>query len=203
MIGLRELLESEPFQSSSSRLTVALGKGVDGATNVSDLTRMPHLLIAGATGSGKSVLLNSMICSVLYKSSPDEVKLILIDPKRLELGAYQDIPHLLTPVVTEPKQASDVLKWAVFEMENRIKMLASEGVRNIEQYNNILRGAIEAGEKRQDQDGEPLRPMPYILLIIDELADLMIPNPNREVIGLRELLESEPFQASHPGSRWR
>ena len=174
VIGLRELLESEPFQSSSSRLTVALGKGVDGATNVSDLTRMPHLLIAGATGSGKSVLLNSMICSVLYKSSPDEVKLILIDPKCLELGVYQDIPHLLTPVVTEPKQASDVLKWAVFEMENRIKMLASEGVRNIEQYNNILRGAIEAGEKREDQDGEPLRPMPYILLIIDELADLMI-----------------------------
>jgi len=174
VIGLRELLESEPFQSSSSRLTVALGKGIDGATNVTDLTRMPHLLIAGATGSGKSVLLNSLICSVLYKSSPDEVKLILIDPKRLELGAYQDIPHLLTPVVTEAKQASDVLKWAVFEMENRIKMLASEGVRNIEQYNNILRGAIEAGEKREDEDGEPLRPLPYILVVIDELADLML-----------------------------
>ena len=174
VIGLRELLESEAFQSSSSRLTVALGKGIDGATNVSDLTRMPHLLIAGATGSGKSVLLNSMICSVLYKSTPDEVKLILIDPKRLELGAYQDIPHLLTPVVSEPKQASEVLKWAVFEMENRIKMLASEGVRNIEQYNNILRGAIEAGEKKESENGEPLRPLPYVLLVIDELADLMM-----------------------------
>jgi S-DNA-T family DNA segregation ATPase FtsK/SpoIIIE len=174
VIGLRELLESEPFQSSSSRLTVALGKGIDGATHVTDLTRMPHLLIAGATGSGKSVLLNSIICSVLYKSSPDEVKLILIDPKRLELGAYQDIPHLLTPVVTEAKQASDVLKWAVFEMENRIKLLASEGVRNIEQYNNILRGAIEAGEKRENEDGEPLRPLPYILVVMDELADLML-----------------------------
>ncbi len=174
VIGLRELLESEVFQSSASRLTVALGKGIDGASNVTDLTRMPHLLIAGATGSGKSILLNALICSVLYKSTPDEVKLILIDPKRLELGSYQDIPHLLTPVVTDPKQASEVLKWAVFEMENRIKMLASEGVRNIDQYNNILKGAIEAGEIKEDQDGDPLRPLPYIMLIIDELADLMM-----------------------------
>jgi S-DNA-T family DNA segregation ATPase FtsK/SpoIIIE len=174
VIGLRELLESDVFQSSASRLTVALGKGVDGAPHVSDLTRMPHLLIAGATGSGKSVLLNIMICSVLYKSTPDEVKLLLIDPKRLELGSYQDIPHLLTPVVTDPKQASEVLKWAVFEMENRIKMLASEGVRNIDQYNNILRGAIEAGEIKEDEDGDPLRPLPYIMLVIDELADLML-----------------------------
>jgi S-DNA-T family DNA segregation ATPase FtsK/SpoIIIE len=174
VIGLRELLESEPFESSSSRLTLALGKGVDGATHVADLTRMPHLLIAGATGSGKSVLLNSMICSVLYKSTPDEVKLILIDPKHIELGAYQDIPHLLTPVVTDPKQAADVLKWSVFEMENRIKMLASEGVRNIDQYNNILRGAIEAGEIKETEDGDPLRPLPYIMVIMDELADLML-----------------------------
>ena len=116
---------------------------------MSDLARMPHVLIAGATGSGKSVLLNSLICSILYKSTPDEVKLILIDPKRIELGVYQDIPHLLTPVVTDPKKASDVLKWIVFEMESRIKMLASEGVRNIDQYNNIIRGAVEAGEKRK------------------------------------------------------
>ena len=174
VIGLRELLESEVFRASASRLTVALGKGIDGASNVSDLTRMPHLLIAGATGSGKSVLLNALICSILYKSSPDEVKLILIDPKRLELGSYQHIPHLLTPVVTDPKQASEVLKWAVFEMENRLKMLASEGVRNIDQFNNILKGAIEAGETKEDQDGDPLRPLPYIMLIIDELADLMM-----------------------------
>jgi S-DNA-T family DNA segregation ATPase FtsK/SpoIIIE len=173
-IGLRELLESEEFQSSSSRVTMALGKTIDGAPYVSDLARMPHLLIAGATGSGKSVLLNSLICSILYKSTPDEVRMILIDPKRIELGVYQDIPHLLTPVVTDPKKAADVLKWIVYEMESRIKMLASEGVRNIDQYNNILRGAIEAGEKKEDDKGEPLKPLPYVMVVIDELADLMM-----------------------------
>ena len=135
---------------------------------------MPHLLIAGATGSGKSVLLNGLICSVLYKSTPDEAKLILIDPKRIELGVYQDVPHLLTPVVTDPKKAADVLNWIVYEMESRIKMLASEGVRNIDQYNNILKGAIEAGEKKEDEHGEPLRPLPYMMVVIDELADLMM-----------------------------
>jgi S-DNA-T family DNA segregation ATPase FtsK/SpoIIIE len=173
-IGLRELLESEEFQGSSSRLTLALGKTIDGAPYMSDLAKMPHLLIAGATGSGKSVLLNSLICSILYKSSPDEVRLILIDPKRIELGVYQDIPHLLTPVVTDPKKASEVLKWVVWEMECRIKMLASEGVRNIDQYNNILKGAVEAGEKKEDERGEPLRPLPYVMVVIDELADLMM-----------------------------
>ncbi len=173
-IGLREILESSEFQSSNSRLTMVLGKTIDGASYVSDLSRMPHLLIAGATGSGKSVLLNSLICSILYKSTPDEVKMILIDPKRIELGVYQDIPHLLTPVVTDPKKASDVLKWVVFEMESRIKMLASEGVRNIDQYNNILRGALEAGEKKEDEHGSPLTPLPYVMIVIDELADLMM-----------------------------
>jgi S-DNA-T family DNA segregation ATPase FtsK/SpoIIIE len=173
-IGLREILESEEFQSSSSRLTMVLGKTIDGAAYVSDLARMPHLLIAGATGSGKSVLLNSLICSILYKSTPDEVKMILIDPKRIELGVYQDIPHLLTPVVTDAKKASDVLKWVVFEMESRIKMLASEGVRNIDQYNNILRGALEAGEKKEDENGEPLKPLPWCIVVIDEFADLMM-----------------------------
>jgi S-DNA-T family DNA segregation ATPase FtsK/SpoIIIE len=173
-IGLRELLESEEFQGSSSRLTLALGKTIDGAPYMSDLAKMPHLLIAGATGSGKSVLLNSLICAILYKSSPDEVRMILIDPKRIELGVYQDIPHLLTPVVTDPKKASEVLKWVVWEMECRIKMLASEGVRNIDQYNNILKGAVEAGEKKQNERGEPLRPLPYVMVVIDELADLMM-----------------------------
>jgi S-DNA-T family DNA segregation ATPase FtsK/SpoIIIE len=173
-IGLRELLESEEFQGSSSRLTLALGKTIDGAPYMSDLAKMPHLLIAGATGSGKSVLLNSLICSILFKSSPDEVRLILIDPKRIELGVYQDIPHLLTPVVTDPKKAAEVLKWVVWEMECRIKMLASEGVRNIDQYNNILKGAMEAGEKKQNERGEPLRPLPYVMVVIDELADLMM-----------------------------
>ncbi len=173
-IGLREILETDEFGSSASRLTLALGKTIAGAPYVSDLARMPHVLIAGATGSGKSVLLNSLICSILYKSTPDEVKFILIDPKRIELGVYQDIPHLLTPVVTEPKKASDVLKWVVFEMECRIKMLASEGVRNIDQYNNIIRGAVEAGEKKEDENGEPLRPLPYVMVVIDEFADLMM-----------------------------
>jgi S-DNA-T family DNA segregation ATPase FtsK/SpoIIIE len=174
VIGLREILESEAFQTSSSRLTLVLGKTIDGAPYVTDLTRMPHLLIAGATGSGKSLLLHSLICSVLFKSTPDEVKFILIDPKHVELGVYMDIPHLLTPVVTDAKQANEVLKWVVFEMESRIRMLASEGVRNIDQYNNILRGAMEAGEKREDENGEPLRPLPYIKVVIDELADLML-----------------------------
>jgi S-DNA-T family DNA segregation ATPase FtsK/SpoIIIE len=173
-IGVRELIESEPFQSSSSRLTIALGKTIDGAPYVTDITRMPHLLIAGATGTGKSVALNCMICSILYKSTPDEVKLIMIDPKRLELGVYHDLPHLLPPVVTDAKQASEVLKWSVFEMENRIRMLAAEGVRNIDQYNHILRGAQEAGEVRENDDGQPLKPLPYLVVIIDELADLMM-----------------------------
>jgi S-DNA-T family DNA segregation ATPase FtsK/SpoIIIE len=174
MIGLREILESPEFESSSSRLTLALGKTIDGAPYVTDLARMPHLLIAGATGSGKSVLLNSLICSILYKSTPDEVRMILIDPKRIELGVYQDVPHLLTPVVTDAKKASEVLKWVVFEMESRIKMLASEGVRNIDQYNNILKGAMEAGENKQDDNGEPLGPLPYVMVAIDEFADLMM-----------------------------
>ena len=177
-IGLREILESTAFQSSPSRLSMVLGKTIDGASYVSDLAKMPHLLIAGATGSGKSVLLNSLICSILYKSTPDEVKMILIDPKRIELGVYQDIPHLLTPVVTDPKKAADVLKWVVYEMECRTKMLASEGVRNIDQYNQILRGSIEAGEKREDENGEPLKPLPYVMVVIDELADLMMVSSN-------------------------
>jgi len=173
-IGLREILESSEFQLSTSRLSMVLGKTIDGAPYISDLARMPHVLIAGATGSGKSVLLNSLICSILYKSTPDEVKMILIDPKRIELGVYQDIPHLLTPVVTDPKKASEVLKWTVFEMESRIKMLASEGVRNIDQYNQILKGAIEAGETRENENGDPLNPLPYVMVVIDELADLMM-----------------------------
>ncbi len=169
-ISLREIVESETFRRASSRLTLALGKTVSGDTYVTDLTAMPHLLVAGATGQGKSVGLNCMISSILLKSTPDEVRMILIDPKRLELGVYEDIPHLLTPVVTEPKMAANVLKWAVGEMERRIRTLASEGVRNIEQFNNLVRGELTlppAGE-------EPPRPLHYIVIIIDELADLMM-----------------------------
>jgi len=166
-ISLREIVETDIFRKASSRLTLALGKTVSGETFVTDLATMPHLLIAGATGTGKSVGLNCMIASILYKATPDDVRMILIDPKRLELGVYEDIPHLLTPVVTDPKIASNVLKWAVCEMEKRIRKLASEGVRNIEQYNNIIRAERGAAD-------EDLKPLHYIVVIIDELADLMM-----------------------------
>ena len=149
-----------------------MGKTVTGETYFTDLATMPHLLIAGSTGTGKSVGLNCMIASILFKSTPDEVRMILIDPKRLELGVYEDIPHLLTPVVTDPKIAANVLKWAVTEMEKRIRKLASEGVRNIEQFNNIIRA--ERPAPAAGTDAEDLKPLHYIVIIIDELADLMM-----------------------------
>jgi S-DNA-T family DNA segregation ATPase FtsK/SpoIIIE len=170
-IYLREILESDTFRRSAGRLTLGLGKAVNGDVWITDLTAMPHLLIAGSTGTGKSVGLNCMIASILFRSTPDEVRLILIDPKRLELGVYEDVPHLLTPVVTDAKVASNVLKWAVAEMERRIRMLASEGVRNIEQFNNIIRA--ERGGRDEDT-GEVLRPLHYVVIVIDELADLMM-----------------------------
>jgi S-DNA-T family DNA segregation ATPase FtsK/SpoIIIE len=171
-ISLRGIVESDTFRRASGRLTLALGKSVSGDTMVTDLATMPHLLIAGATGTGKSVGLNCMIASILFKSTPAEVRMILIDPKRLELGVYEDIPHLLAPVVTDPKIAANVLKWAVAEMEKRIRKLASEGVRNIEQFNNIIRA--EKGGSARGEDGEELSPLHYIVIIIDELADLMM-----------------------------
>ncbi len=170
-IYLREVLESDTFRRASGRLTLGLGKAVNGDVWTTDLASMPHLLIAGSTGTGKSVGLNCMIASILFRSTPDEVRMILIDPKRLELGVYEDIPHLLTPVVTDPKVAANVLKWAVAEMERRIRMLASEGVRNIEQFNNIIRAE---SVERDDEDGEALRPLHYVVVVIDELADLMM-----------------------------
>src|SRR5439155_6509903 len=175
-IYLREIVESDAFRSPASRLTLGLGKTVSGDTYVTDLTAMPHLLIAGSTGTGKSVGVNCMIASILLKATPAEVRLILIDPKRLELGVYEDIPHLLTPVVTDAKVASNVLKWAVTEMEKRIRRLASEGVRNIEQYNNLVRA--EGGERTpapgSNGEEEELKPLHYIVIVIDELADLMM-----------------------------
>jgi DNA segregation ATPase FtsK/SpoIIIE, S-DNA-T family len=170
MISLREILEGESFRKAPGRLTLALGKTVGGEPNVTDLAAMPHLLIAGATGTGKSVGLNCMIASILYKATPDEVRLILIDPKRLELGVYEDIPHLLAPVVTDPKIAANVLKWAVTEMEKRIRKLASEGVRNIDQYNNVMRAERPAPAPGEEEPG----PLHYIVIVIDELADLMM-----------------------------
>ena len=171
-ISLRELLESEPYRRSTSKLSIALGKTIHGEPYVTDLAAMPHLLIAGSTGAGKSVGINGMLTSILYRATPDDVRLIMIDPKRLELGMYEDIPHLLTPVVVDPKQASNALRWAVREMEERYKTLAAEGVRNIEQYNRNVQQAIE--EKRTPKNGEQPRPLPFIVVVIDELADLMM-----------------------------
>jgi len=169
-IRLRELFESDTYNESRSRLTLCLGKLIHGESYVTDLTRMPHLLIAGSTGSGKSVGLNSFICSIIYKSTPDEVKFIMIDPKRLELGLYEGIPFLLTPVVAEPKLAANALRWAVEEMESRYKKLAAYKVRNIKQFNGYIRKAKKAGELK-DPD---VAPLPFIVIVIDELADLMM-----------------------------
>lgn len=171
-IFLRDVIESARFQQSPSKLTIALGKTINGEEYIADLAKMPHLLIAGATGAGKSVTLNAIICSILYKASPEEVKLIMVDPKRVELGLYEGIPHLLTPIVTDPKRASNALKWAVNEMEARYRKLAALGVRNIEQYN---RQVYEMTSPTLfDDPAEPLKPLPYIVIAIDELADLMM-----------------------------
>ena len=172
-IHLRELLETPLYKQSSSPLTLALGKTASGDIFISDLKEMPHLLIAGATGSGKSVAIHSIILSILYKSSPKAVKFIMIDPKRIELASYNSLPHLLTPVVVNPKLAKNALDWAVFEMENRYKKLATLQVRNIEQYNKKL----ELLQQSEDEELDALadkEPIPYIVIIIDELADLMM-----------------------------
>ncbi len=171
-ISLRELLESETYQRSHSKLTLALGKTIHGAPHVADLAIMPHLLIAGSTGTGKSVGLNAMLTSILFRSTPDDVRLIMIDPKRLELGMYEEIPHLLTPVVVDPKKASNALRWAVHEMEERYKTLAAFGVRNIEQFNRNVRHMLEM--KDASFEGDPPRPLPFIVVVVDELADLMM-----------------------------
>jgi S-DNA-T family DNA segregation ATPase FtsK/SpoIIIE len=171
----RELMASEKFRATKSKLTLALGKDIKGEVFTAELERMPHLLIAGATGAGKSVGLNGMITSILYKATPTDVRFIMIDTKLIELGMYAEIPHLLIPVVTDPKHASTALKWAVREMEQRYKKLASVGVRNIEQFNQAL--SDEPGRTIKDEKtGEPisLQPLPYIVIVIDEMADLMM-----------------------------
>ncbi|MBZ5560350.1 MAG: DNA translocase FtsK [Acidobacteriia bacterium] len=171
-ISLRELLESDAYRRSTSKLSIALGKTIHGEPFIADLAAMPHLLIAGSTGAGKSVGINGMLTSILYRATPDDVRMIMIDPKRLELGMYEDIPHLMTPVVVDPKQAANALRWAVREMEERYKTLAAEGVRNIDQYNRNVQQAIT--EKRTPKDGQEPKPLPFIVVVIDELADLMM-----------------------------
>ena len=179
VISLRQVLESDEFQNSPSRMTISLGKDINGRIRVAPLETMPHLLIAGSTGSGKSVMLNTLIMSILYKSTPDEVRMIMVDPKRLELGLYEGIPHLLTPVITDAKKATYALRNAVLEMERRLKLLAAQGVRNIDQYNKKIRLILsEPRSLFEEEDAKPeleeLRPLPYILILIDELADLMM-----------------------------
>ena len=165
IIYLREILSSGTFHQLETPLALGLGKTIHGANYVADLSRMPHLLIAGATGSGKSVALNCVVCSILYKATPDEVRFIMIDPKRLELGLYADIPHLMAPIVTDPKQAANALNWAVGEMEQRYRTLARAGVRDIGEYNKLV---------TEDPDQSEADPLPYIVVIVDELADLML-----------------------------
>ena len=190
MVYLRELLETQDYENASSRLTLALGKNIGGEPVLSDLARMPHLLIAGTTGSGKSVGINTMILSLLYRLSPDQCKLIMIDPKMLELSVYDGIPHLLAPVVTEPKKAVVALKWVVKEMEDRYRKMSKVGVRNIDGYNARVteaneRGEVlvrtvqtgfdkETGQAIYEEEEMDLSPMPFIVVIVDEMADLMM-----------------------------
>src|SRR5436853_772719 len=169
-IWLREVIESTDFVTPKSKLTLALGKDINGRIVTADLATMPHLLIAGSTGSGKSVAINAMIMSILYKATPDQVRLILVDPKRVELGNYDGVPHLYTPIITEPKLAAVALRNAVREMERRLKLLAEKSVRNIDQYNKLFtEDTLDLFE--QDTDHKPL---PYIVIVLDELADLMM-----------------------------
>jgi len=175
-ISLRQILESDEFLNSASKLTVALGKDINGRIKVAALESMPHLLIAGSTGSGKSVMLNSLIMSILYKATPHEVRMIMVDPKRLEFGPYEGIPHLLTPVITDARKATIALRNAVLEMERRLKLLASQGVRNIEQFNKKVR-QLESQPRNLFEDEleqDELEHLPYVMIVIDELADLMM-----------------------------
>ncbi len=169
-IWLRDVVEDGTFAQTKFKLPLAMGKDINGRIVVADLATMPHVLIAGSTGSGKSVAINAMIMSVLFKTTPEQVRMILVDPKRVELGMYEGIPHLFTPIITEPKLAANALRNAVREMERRLKLLASRSVRNIDQYNKLF----DSGTPSMFEDAEEQTPLPYILIIIDELADLMM-----------------------------
>ncbi len=182
IVRLREILGCQDYETNKSALVMALGKDIAGRPVVADLEKMPHLLVAGTTGSGKSVAVNAMILSLLYKATPEQVRMIMVDPKMLELSVYEDIPHLLTPVVTDMKEAANALRWCVAEMERRYPLMAAMGVRNITGFNKKVKEAIDRGEPIVDPtvdvvDGEPaptLEPLPFIVVIIDELADMMM-----------------------------
>jgi S-DNA-T family DNA segregation ATPase FtsK/SpoIIIE len=181
-VRLGEILQSKEYQDEGSPLTLALGKDIGGHPAIADLAKMPHLLVAGTTGSGKSVALNGMVLSLLYNATPEQVRLIMIDPKMLELSVYEGIPHLLAPVVTDMKEAANALRWCVAEMERRYRLMAAMGTRNIAGYNRKVREAIEAGQPIPDPTVDPsqvdevpeLEELPFIVVIVDELADMMM-----------------------------
>ena len=183
MVRFKEVIGSSAFEKSKSKLSLCLGKDIVGNPVVAELEKMPHLLIAGATGTGKSVALNAMICSLLYKSKPDEVKIIMVDPKRIELSSYDGIPHLITPVVTNPKKATNALFWAVREMERRYELLSEIGARNIKQYNNKVAKAQKPADKELPEN------LPYIVIVIDELADLMMVGSRDVEVALTRLAQ--------------
>ncbi len=202
-VYFKEIVGREEFRRARSRLSLALGKDIAGNAIISDLAKMPHLLVAGSTGSGKSVLINALICSILYKSAPAEVKMLLIDPKRLELSFYEDIPHLLHPVVTDPKKAALALQWTVGEMERRYQKLADKGVRDIDGYNQSIeadrkaekgRGARSDNDEESTADDEKL---PYILVVIDELADLMMVSSREVEIAIARLAQMARASGIH------
>jgi DNA segregation ATPase FtsK/SpoIIIE, S-DNA-T family len=185
MVYLSEILRSDKYDASKSPLTLALGKDIGGRPAVADLAKMPHLLVAGTTGSGKSVAVNAMVLSLLYKASPRDVRMIMIDPKMLELSVYEGIPHLLAPVVTDMKEAANALRWCVAEMERRYRLMAATGVRNLAGFNKKVREAEDAGQplldplfrpdaSQPERRAEPLQPLPYIVIFIDEFADMMM-----------------------------
>jgi S-DNA-T family DNA segregation ATPase FtsK/SpoIIIE len=180
IVHLSEILGSQVYAEMNSPLTIAMGKDISGKPVVADLGKMPHVLVAGTTGSGKSVAINAMILSLLYKSTPQHVRLLLVDPKMLELSVYEGIPHLLAPVVTDMRQAASALNWGVQEMDKRYKLMSHFGVRNIAGYNQKVRDAIKAGEPLTNpftitpENPEALEELPYIVIFIDELADLMM-----------------------------
>ena len=185
IVHIREIIESEEFRSAPSRLTVALGRDIAGKAAVADIARTPHLLIAGATGSGKSVCINTMLISLLYKSKPEEVKLLLIDPKIVELSVYNGIPHLLVPVVTDPRKAAGALGWAVTEMQNRYAMFADQNVRDIRGYNALAAQSTE------------LEPMPQVVIVIDELADLIQTAPGEVEEAIQRLAQKARAAGMH------
>jgi len=192
-VRLRDMIASSAYEKSKSKLTLALGKDILGNPVVADLAKMPHLLIAGATGSGKSVALNAMICSILFKASPEEVKLLIIDPKRIELASYEGMPHMISPVVMDARKATQTLQWAVHEMERRYALMAEKGVRNIHRYHQMVakeKKAMKGGATKEEPEAQKVSEgLPLIVIVIDELADLMLVSSRDVELALTRLAQ--------------